>query len=1118
MALQFILGGSGSGKSYYAMSSFIAEAIAHPKEQYLILVPEQFTMQTQKDIVRMHPNHGVLNIDILSFERLAYRVFEELGTDILEILDDTGKNLILRKVLEQVKPQLTVFARKAGYQGFLEEIKSVLSEFGQYRIGEKALADMEQKTTEKPLLSAKIKDIHTIYNSFQAMIQERYVTSEALLEVLSRKIGESQIVRGSSVLLDGYTGFTPVQYQFLEQLLLCSRNVVVTAIMSKYAYEKQPEEGELFGLSRSMLEKLTALAQQNRIAVKEPFWIPEPSYRFRDSEGLAYLERYLFMDGTHPVYQGKNQVSVHCAVSPSEEVVYTAAQIYHLVREKGYRYRDIAVITADMEGYYRLVRDIFAEQGIPAFIDHKRDILGNPCVELIQSALLLLEQDFSYEAVFRYLKTGFTGLAEAEVDLLENYVLAMNIRGLSRWKKEWEKPSKTIPAAYLEPINRTRAKMMEQLVPFRTAMKKKGATVKQMMTALYQLLENLQAREQLLHYAEYFQAEGQMDRSREYLQIWKTIMELFEKIVRLFGDMRISIRELSDILESGFHEIKVAVIPPGLDEVTVGDTIRTRLTNIKVLFFLGVNDGIVPPAAASGGVLSNMDRVYLRQQSFELAPTTREQTAIDRFYLYLALTKPSQLLYLTYSQADGSGKPLRPSSLITQVEQTFGQQLERREHKDILQKMTSNRQMLRYTAGKIDSYGKEEMSAVWKEVFSFLLKQEALQPKVRLMIEGSCYEAKQDRLERAVAGQLYPDKGIRSITRLETFAACAYCHFMQYGLALVPREIHKIEAADIGTLFHNALERVSEQIEKGVYSWRTLSDEERNLLVTAAVEETITEFGNEALDSSARNSYMKNRLLRVTDRTVWALCQQVKQGEFEPAYYEFRTEKGRVDRIDLYESDDAVYVKIIDYKSGMKQFHLLDSYYGLQMQLVWYLKDTIDALKKQFPNKEIRPGAIFYYHIQDPYVEREETDYLKTFAMSGLVNSRVEVLESLDRELPEKLASSVIPVKYTKSHTIDSRSKVATEAQFADLEAYITQKAVKMNEEIQDGCIEKNPYQRGSLTPCNYCAYKEACSFDTRFPGFSYRQLKPMKPEELWERMQEGGEGNAVDQKPAKGN
>jgi ATP-dependent helicase/nuclease subunit B len=386
------------------------------------------------------------------------------------------------------------------------------------------------------------------------------------------------------------------------------------------------------------------------------------------------------------------------------------------------------------------------------------------------------------------------------------------------------------------------------------------------------------------------------------------------------------------------------------------------------------------------------------------------------------------------------------------------------------------------------------------------------------MIAGACYEGGQNALNQAVAGKLFPEKQLRSITRLEQFASCAYCHFMQYGLALVPREIHQVEATDIGTLFHNALEYISREMEQGTYGWRTLTDEERKQLVNAAVEQTLEEFDNTAIDSSARNQYMKNRLLRVTDRTVWALSQQIKQGEFEPAYYEFQTEKGRVDRIDLYETNDAVYVKIIDYKSGLKQFRLLDAYYGLQMQLVWYLADTIEALKKQYPGKEVRPGAIFYYHIQDPYVDLDAQDYLKQFAMSGLVNSRVEVIESLDTQLAQKRTSSVIPVSYTKANAPDSRSKIATEEQFADLEAYVKNEAQQMHAQIRGGMIAKNPYKRSNQSPCDYCDYKNVCGFDTRLPGFTYRQLPNMKQEVLWENFKKGAFENGMDEKPEEGN
>lgn len=1116
MALQFIIGGSGAGKSYAAMKQLIKQSVEQPQGHYILLVPEQFTMQTQKDIVAMHPHHGTLNIDILSFERLAYRVFEELGTDVLEILDDTGKNLILRRVLKQVQPQLSIFAGKVNYQGFLEEIKSVLSEFGQYGIDQAQLALMEDRTSTRPLLHAKLQDIHTIYNCFVETIASHYVTSEAVLSVLARQVSQSRIVKNSVIYIDGFTGFTPIQYQLLEQLLVYAKDMALTVIMTKSAYEQMPQEGELFAMGRGVLERMTALAGNNQIPVKAYAWIAHKENRFRDSAELGLLEQNLFSFDREKQAAPKQQVFAYGAANPKEEADYVAAKIYELV-QTGYRYRDIAVITADLEGYYRIVKDSFQAQNVPSFIDYKKNITGNPCVELILSAFTVAEQDFSYEAVFRYLKTGFTNVPKEDIDLLENYVLAMNIRGNRRYQKQWEKPSKTMKEDCLPAVNRARELVMEGLLPFSEVVRKKNVSVRKKIQAVYKLLTDLEVEKQLTEYAEIFLQTGQMERNREYVQIWKTIVDLLDKVVRLFGDTYASAQELREILESGFAEIKVAVIPPGLDEVTVGDMTRTRLKDVKVLFFIGVNDGMIPPPAVPGGVLSNMDRIYLKEQSFELAPTVREQAAIDRLYLYLALTKASNTLYLTYSTASMDGKEIRPSSLLFQIEQALGRRLSL-EQWDANQTFHNIRKMKAYVAEEIGAYGTKVLSPRWQEAFTYLKGHEEYQQYINAMIAGACYEGGQNALNQAVAGKLFPEKQLRSITRLEQFASCAYCHFMQYGLALVPREIHQVEATDIGTLFHNALEYISREMEQGTYGWRTLTDEERKQLVNAAVEQTLEEFDNTAIDSSARNQYMKNRLLRVTDRTVWALSQQIKQGEFEPAYYEFQTEKGRVDRIDLYETNDAVYVKIIDYKSGLKQFRLLDAYYGLQMQLVWYLADTIEALKKQYPGKEVRPGAIFYYHIQDPYVDLDAQDYLKQFAMSGLVNSRVEVIESLDTQLAQKRTSSVIPVSYTKANAPDSRSKIATEEQFADLEAYVKNEAQQMHAQIRGGMIAKNPYKRSNQSPCDYCDYKNVCGFDTRLPGFTYRQLPNMKQEVLWENFKKGAFENGMDEKPEEGN
>ena len=1108
MSLQLILGGSGSGKSYQLYRTMVEDSIKNPATNYIAIVPEQFTMQTQKDIVTLHPNSGVLNIDILSFDRLAYRVFEEVGMNHLDVLDDTGKNLILRKVLGNEKEKLKVFKNKIGLAGFVDEMKSVLSEMLQYGIGSKELETMILSAKRKPLLQGKLRDIEIVKKSFETYLENKFITSEGLLDVLCSVIHNSDIIKNSQIAIDGFTGFTPIQYRLLSLLMVYANKVKVTiTIPAKEADFSFCKEHELFHMSKDTVIKLSKLAKEQAVTQEKDIILTGTPYRFKENSALAFLEEHLFRYSSSAVCKGSSSVRLFAASNPLKEAEYVANCIYRLIREKGYRYRDIAVVTGDMENYYRHLSEVFKENEIPAFIDHKRNILNNPCVETIRSIVDLIQKDFSYESVFRYLKSGMNHIASEKIDFIENYVIAMGIRGFGRWNKNWERPCRQIKEDMLPEVNEIRQEIIEPLKKIRSAFKKKHATVKDFTIALYEFIVDEKMQDELEIYEKSFFAEGNLSLSKEYAQTYKYVIDLFDKIVGLLGDEIISLKEYNDILDAGFAEIKVGVIPPGIDEVMVGDIERTRLKEIKVLFFIGVNDGIIPKIDGSGGILSRSDRDFLHEASFELAPTAKENTLIQKFYLYLHLTKPSEKLYLSYSNTGNDGKTKRPSYLINTIESMY--ETPQRILSDAFEGIfgiTNKEKAVNYVANEIRGYSMKDLSHVWKESFSILCSDDKYNESMKKIIDAAFYCSKDSKLDQAVAHVLYGEDEIKSITRLEKYAACAYSHFITYGLALAEREEHTIEASDIGSLYHNAIELVSAKIGSGEFDWRNLSNKDRNMLVKEAVAETVSKYENTALTSSARNAYMIRRLERVTDKTIWALSKHIESGRFEPAFYEYKLDKGRVDRVDLYDDGENIFVKIIDYKSGNKKFSIIDTYYGLQMQLMLYIGETVDTLQQIFPDKKVLPGAVFYYNVKDPYISKnvmsdesgKSNKYLREFQMSGLVNRRPGVIAALDQSIEETNDSDIIDVKLT-SKGIHAKSSVADDTEFSQLIEYINDKTRAINQEIKEGSIDINPYKKGEFKPCDYCEYHSVCGFDTKLPGSEYRKLTNLKPNEVWE-------------------
>ena len=665
MSLQFVMGGAGSGKTRYLYETAIKQAVEQPDRLFLFVVPEQYTMQTQKELVRLHPRKGLMNMDVLSFKRLAYRVFEDLGVQVPAVLDDMGKSMVLRKVAGMVRRDLGLYGSHLEQPGFISQLKSQISELGQYGIRPEDLKQVEAET-DHPLLRDKLKDLGVIYKSFRDYIEDHYITAEEILDILCRELPRWEKLKNSVIYLDGYTGFTPVQYRLAELFMLHAREVVctVTVDLRENPYEKCGIQ-HLFYMGRHTVCRLKELADRHHVEIKQEIRCDRrPSWRFKDSESLDFLEQNLYRY-TGKVWAGKKPDIRLCqGKTPAEEAAYICTMVNRLVREDGLRYREIAVITGDPVSYGRELIHPFEEAGIPYFMDQKKSILENPMVELIRAALETV-RDCSYESVFRYLKTGLvydreTGNSEENedtpvfsrenvsvlTDRLENYVRALGIRGWKKWDQEWTRPSRGGERLNLKELNQYRQWVLAPLKELREAFSQEGASISTVTSAVRSFLEKMELKEKLEEYAEFFEmrhCRGDENLAKEYGQVYERVEELLLRLEGLLGEEKADRKNYIQILEAGFEEIRVGVIPATADQVMIGDLTRSRLESVKVLFFAGLNEGLVPQRKSGGSLLTDTDREIFRSFDMELAPTAREDSCIQKFYLYLMLQALTQI-------------------------------------------------------------------------------------------------------------------------------------------------------------------------------------------------------------------------------------------------------------------------------------------------------------------------------------------------------------------------------------------------------------------------------------------------------------------------------------------
>lgn len=1132
MSLQFIFGNSGAGKSEYGFRYIIDKAMRYPNRRFLVVVPEQFTMQTQKTLVSMHPDGGILNIDVLSFQRLAYRIFEETGGELRPLLSETGKTLVLQWIAQEQEKNLKVLGQNLKRRGAVAKMKSLVSELMQYQVTAEDLEQWQERAKGKPLLALKLQDIGCIYQAFEEYLRDSYVTPEGVLEVMEQKLEQSEKIRSSEILFDGFVGFTPVQLKVLRKLMALCPKLLVTVTMD----ERENPIGRcgpqnLFFASKKMVRQLMDRAQDARCQVLPEIWTRRSGHsRFAKGSALDFLEQNLYRYGKEQ-WNGTpgEELSIRVAVNPQEELRAVTAKIHQLLRTGGYRYREIAVITGDLSSYASYARQMFGEAGIPCFIDEKHTVLMNPFVEFLRAALDLVVQDFSYESVFRYLRCGMGGLSRQETDQLENYVIALGIRGFSRYKETWTRCYKGMKPEELLHINELRGRFLEEVQEFAEGMKRRKTSVVFKTKTLYEFIVKSQCQRKLERQEKMFQERREAAMAREYAQIYGIVMELLDKLVEVLGDEAVSLADYQEILEAGFQEAQVAVIPPLADQVLIGDNERTRLKNIRVLFFVGVNEGLIPRHTGSGGILSEPDREELKRNQAELSPTSREEMYMQRFCLYLNLTKPSERLYLSYCRTNAKGESLMPSYLIGSFRKLFPR-LEVREVEEAKEPETPLDALPMFLAG-LHQAAERGASGEFLELYRWYKSHPEAGIPVDDYVEAVFFRNPQDVIGKTAAHALYGQVLTNSATRLEKYAACAFAHFMEYGLRLQERAQYEFRANDMGSVMHEALEQFSRLLQKEGLDWKALDEEERERLIDESVEAVIGDYGNTILQSSSRNRYMIRRVKRILRRTVWALQEQLKRGSFAPGAFEvsFAMEdsldainialsdeeklrlRGRIDRMDVCEKDDAVYVKIIDYKSGNTSLDLVALYYGLQLQLIVYMDAALELEEKKHPGKDVEPAGIFYYHIGDPLLERKdgETDeawnrrLLAALKMDGLVNADPQVVSLLDHTVGAGASSDVVPVGYKKDGSFSSYSKVATREEFSVIRKYTELKIREIGRGILDGNAKASPYQLGTRNACTFCPYGGICGFDQRLPGFQYRKLKTLDDFELIRAMQE---------------
>ncbi len=1134
--IEFILGKCGSGKSHRVLQEMSHAYDKNRTDHLILIIPEQYSLEASADFMDKMGNEGHIHLDVLSFKRLAHRVFEQTGmTDRVQI-NDLGKTMLLRHIFSKHAESLKVYGKMAGRNGFMESFNGLIGELKRAQISEESLR-RQIEGMEDSLIRRKLEDIVLLYSAFEGQMQLSYFDDEDVLNLLIEKMDEAHFLKGAKVWIDGFNGFTQQEYAVLRKLMA---HVPEVTFAFTYAEDALGQPLDVFESTAKTLRTLEHAAEALEVKTNRSFMKERAEVGAR-AKVIEAVSRALFTYPLETFERTGGCIELAACQSRHIEIERVGRGIVQLAREKGYEWRDIAVVTPQIGDYAMHVKRIFTAMNIPFFLDEKRSVMNHPLVQYLMGILKFFAYGYRYEDAFRILKSGLTLLDDGKVQVLENYVLGYGIKHGAWWKPFYKGPEDVVAEA--EAI---RLEWIETLEGFRKGLKK-SKTVEGLAKNLFEHIEGVKLHERLTVHTEMLFERGLLDQANESAQVWNATLEILDQLVELIGGDETDIKAFVKLMETGFASTEVGIIPPAKDRVLIGSMERSRSHDIKALFVVGVNDGNLPMTGDNGGILSDADKVLLKASGLALKSDYETLSLEEQLSVYQALCKPSERLYISYAMSDADGKALRPSVYFERLKSIL------RGAKVQMELAISDKEPMRYVATpestmqaliehKRNMLDGGKTDVFWDTLEKWYKQDETYGPRYRSIESGYFHKNQVASIGKSLAGKLYGAPLRSSVSRFEKYVQCPFAHFVSYGLKPEERKLYQIELPDLGTIYHESVERFSHMLDKEKLDWRTLDKGDSDRIIEGIIDEVAQTYGHDIFKASSRYAYLIKRIKRVGRRAAWTMTRQIKSGSFMPSAYElaFRENggaesvppillelpggdtillEGRIDRIDVFEDGKTKSVKIVDYKSGSRRFHLSDVFYGLQIQLVVYL-DAVIQNAHYLKMDGLVPGGIFYFKIDDPMVESDaydpesiETQISQALKMDGLVVKDINVMRAMDAELAPGTKSDVIPAEIKQDGTVSSRSSAIEADDFKLLMDHVRKLMTEIGQEIVGGKIKIDPCKYSGMTSCDYCPYRGICQFDQLFENNRYRYMKKKKNDEVLEALRENaGESGKVDE------
>lgn len=1142
MAVGFITGRFGADRTDKILELCFEEAKREDKKPIYILVPEKFTYEMEKRLSEKLENEKNIDpnfrIRVVSFSTLSKIVFTNVGGLKERRLTTSARSLLTFKAMDLVSKDLITFKSDDFKMGFVNNIMDMIIEFKQNDFSVTNVFLLTENVKNETL-KFKMQDLYNIYKSYENLIDKKYSDTEDTLNIFAQKLDDFESIKGATIFVDEYMDFTPAQYLVIEKLIYFSKNIYFSLLTD---FKNLHSKMNMFARSNSTILNIKNICEKHNIPLLGNVSLSNESYY--DSDDLSFLEKSVGDFSAKPYYKDSENIRIIKFKNIYDEVSFISEEISKLVKTKKYRYNDISLCMRSLEEYSYIIERVFDDYKIDYFLDEKISIMENPIIILILSILDMKDKNYSYDSVFRYLKSGLTGISNEDIFLLENYVIANDIKG-NRWFDEsWSKSivhsvEEESDDEKLEKINEIKNLVVAPIKNLHEKLKGRN-TVKDICKYLYEFTLEIGLFDRINEFVTDFQNEGNLYKAKEYSQVWGSFIGILDELVEFMGDDKISYSKFLNLIKTEIENIELGIVPPSKDEIFITTVDRMKKPSTKIAFVLGVNDGNFPKNIVDNDLINENEKENLKTLGLNFSNNNLIKTTDEQFLSYKTFSIAKEKLYITYPVSDLEGKSLLVSRFVKKMLFLF-KNLEI-ESIDFFKNFTimdifetfSKERLYQILVSNIDALNSNKMSENdkynFKEIIDFLMEDDDYKYKIEILKDKLNYKKETENI-KDYTSFLY-ESGNVSISKLENFVRCPFSYFINYGLRAKEREVYDFSPADYGTYCHKIFDDFFKDVYENNIDWNTIDRE----FIQREVEKLtakMAEKSNFILESSPKYKYFSSITHKNIVESIEIMAEQVRRGNFIPTGFEteFGDESikpisytlkngkdiklvGKIDRIDVFKGENSDFLRIIDYKSSKRDIDLNQVYAGLQLQLFVYMNAILSSNKDRY-----KPAGLFYSDFTTNLVGFETyskmldmnddsfySEKLKKNKLTGFVIKDMELLKNLDKTLEEnRLISEILPIKLkSKGQEIGAGTLGLTTDEFEIVNEFVLNKTKDICEEIYDGNIDIKPFRYKDKKPCDYCKYKSICRFDIKHN--KYNNIKNLvtkdKSNEVFEKME----------------